>query len=155
MNILLRAWRRVVNSLFFFQVGLRKGKNVDIRRCVFFDRPEFIAIGDNSLVNYGCSFHVGWSDTAQITIGNNVQIGMNCVFTCVSHEYGRGEQRAGRRIYESIIVEDGVWIGASCTVLPNVTIAKGCVIAAGSVVIESTFPNGLYAGVPAKRIKDL
>lgn len=155
MIVFLRIWRRVVNSLFFFQFGIKKGRNVDIRRCVFFDRPEYVAIGDNSLINYGCSFHVGWSDHASITIGNNVQIGMNCVFTCVTHELGGKEQRAGKHVYESIIIEDGVWIGASCTVLPNVTIAKGCVIAAGSVVIESTHANGLYAGVPAKRIKEL
>ena len=68
---------------------------------------------------------------------------------------GTESQRAGKHIYHDIVVEDGAWIGASCTILPNVTIANGCVIAAGSVVTKSTEPNGLYAGVPAKRIKDL
>ena len=155
MNILLRIARRIVNSTFFFQIGIKKGKNVDIRRCVFFDRPERVAIGDNFWINYGCSFHVGWSDNACIRIGNNVQIGMNSVFTCVTHELGGVNQRAGKHKYQDITIEDGVWIGASCTILPNVTIAKGCVIAAGSVVTQSTEPNGLYAGVPARRIKEL
>ena len=155
MNILLRIARRVVNATFFFKIGLKKGRNVDIRRCVFFDRPECVVIGDNSLINYGCSFHIGWTDNAKILIGNNVQIGMNCVFTCVTHELGSENQRAGKHVYRSIIVEDGVWIGASSTILLDVTIAKGCVIAAGSIVTKSTEPNGLYAGVPAKRIKEL
>ena len=80
---------------------------------------------------------------------------MNCVFTCVTHELGGKNQRAGKHKYQNITIEDGVWIGASCTILPNATIANGCVIAAGSVVTQSTEPNGLYAGVPAKRIKEL
>lgn len=155
MNLFLRIARRLVNSTFYYQWGITKGKNVDIRRCVFFDKPERISIGDNSLINYGCSFHVGLSDDSRIDIGNNVQIGMNCVFTCVTHKIGTEFQRAGKHIYQNIKVEDGTWIGASCTILPNVTIAKGCIIAAGSVVTASTLPNGLYAGVPARRIKDI
>ena len=50
---------------------------------------------------------------------------------------------------------DGCWICAGCTILPGVTIGEGCVIAAGSVVNKDCAPDGLYAGVPAKRIKDL
>ena len=155
MNLFLRLVRRIVNATFYFQFGLNKGRNVDIRRCVFFDRPEHVSIGDNSLINYGCSFHIGWSEDASIIIGRNVQIGMNCVFTCVSHEIGGGEKRAGNHYYKSIVIKDGTWIGASCTILPDVTIEKGCVIAAGSGVRQSTQANGLYAGVPAKRIKDM
>lgn len=39
--------------------------------------------------------------------------------------------------------------------LPGVNIGKGCVIAAGSVVIENCEDNWLYAGIPAKKIKFL
>jgi acetyltransferase-like isoleucine patch superfamily enzyme len=40
-------------------------------------------------------------------------------------------------------------------VLPGVEIGAGCVIAAGSVVVKNTEPDGLYAGVPATRKKEL
>jgi acetyltransferase-like isoleucine patch superfamily enzyme len=40
-------------------------------------------------------------------------------------------------------------------VLPGVTVAAGCVTAAGAVVAADTEPDGLYAGVPATRIRDL
>ncbi len=40
-------------------------------------------------------------------------------------------------------------------IMPGVTIAEGCVVAAGAVVTRSTEPNGLYAGNPAVRKKDL
>lgn len=39
-------------------------------------------------------------------------------------------------------------------ILSNVKISKGCVIAAGSILTKSTEPYGIYAGVPAKRIKN-
>ena len=156
MNIVRRILRRLCNDCLYCQSGLHKGKNVSIRLCVYFDGPERVYIGDKSLINYGSSFHVGvgCGDT-KIIIGNNVQIGMNCTFSCVSHVVGGENKRAGEHTYKSIIVEDGCWVGADCTILQGVTLAKGCVIAAGSVVTKSTLPNGLYAGVPAKRIKEL
>ena len=51
------------------------------------------------------------------------------------------------------MIEDDVWIGANCTILDGVRIAKGCIIGAGSVVSKSTEPFGIYAGVPARLIK--
>jgi maltose O-acetyltransferase len=39
--------------------------------------------------------------------------------------------------------------------LPGVTVGDGCVIAAGSVVTGDCEPHGVYAGVPAKRVRDL
>ncbi len=54
-----------------------------------------------------------------------------------------------------VTVEDEAWIGAGVTILPGVTIRHHCVIGAGSVVVKSTEPYGVYAGVPARRIRDL
>lgn len=53
------------------------------------------------------------------------------------------------------MIEDGCWIGACTTIMPGVKIAKGCVIGSHSLVLKDTEPNGLYTGIPAKRIKDL
>jgi len=78
------------------------------------------------------------------------------VLLCTStHEIGSESQRAGTTIQLPIIIEDGCWVGARANILPGVKIGKGCIIAAGSVVTKDCEPNGLYAGVPAKRIRDL
>lgn len=53
------------------------------------------------------------------------------------------------------LIKDGCWVGANVTIIPGVTIGEGCIIAAGAVVTKNCEPDGLYAGVPAKRIKDL
>ncbi len=52
-----------------------------------------------------------------------------------------------------IVVEDDVWIGHGATILSGVKLAKGTVVAAGSVVVHSTEPYSVVGGVPAKRIK--
>ena len=90
-----------------------------------------------------------------IVIGNNVSIAFNCTFINSTHEIGDDNQRAGLGVTKKIIVEDGCWIGAHTTILPGVRIAKGCVIAADSLLTSSTEPNGLYMGNPAKRVRDL
>ena len=51
------------------------------------------------------------------------------------------------------MVHDGCWIGANSTILPGTVIEKGCVIAAGSVVKGLLKSNRLYAGMPAKEIR--
>jgi len=52
-----------------------------------------------------------------------------------------------------IIVEDDVWIGMNCLILSGVTIGKGSVVAAGSVVTKNVEPYSIVGGNPAKEIK--
>jgi acetyltransferase-like isoleucine patch superfamily enzyme len=47
-----------------------------------------------------------------------------------------------------------VIIGASAVVFPGVTVAEGCAIGAMALVTKSTAPWGVYAGIPARRVKD-
>jgi maltose O-acetyltransferase len=73
-----------------------------------------------------------------------------------THAIGDRRQRASlpqqRRPVE---IGSGCWLGTGATVLPGVTIGDGCVIAAGAVVTGDCTADGLYAGVPARRIRDL
>ena len=56
---------------------------------------------------------------------------------------------------EPIIIEDEVWIGANVTILPGVRIGKCSVIGAGSVVTKDVEEYSIYAGVPARKIRQL
>ena len=51
------------------------------------------------------------------------------------------------------LVED-VWLCGNVVVTANTTIAKGCIIGANAVVTRDTEPNGLYVGLPARRLRD-
>lgn len=115
------------------------------------DPRRRLTIGDNCFINWPVHFDVA----ADIAIGSRVHVGHHVVFVTTSHEMGGPECRAGDLVTASIKVEDGVWIGASVTVLPGTIIGAGSVVAAGSVVTRDVAPNTLVGGVPAKPIRDL
>lgn len=117
---------------------------------VRFSGPD-VAIGRGSYVNSDCFFDA----MAPITLGKGVAVGMDVLFATSTHEIGPAARRAGNLTSAPIRVEDGVWIGARAVLLPGVTVGAGCVIAAGAVVAADCEPNGLYGGVPARRIRDL
>ena len=55
---------------------------------------------------------------------------------------------------EKIIIADDVWIGYGAIIVSGVKIGEGSIIAAGSVVTKDVEPYSIYAGVPAKRIRN-
>lgn len=110
-----------------------------------------LSVGRDTFINYGCMFNT----SAPITIGRNCDLGMQVLIATSTHEIGPAGRRAGAAIARPVVIEDGCWVGARVTILPGVTIGSGSVVAAGAVVTEDLTPNGVYAGVPAKRIKDL
>lgn len=54
-----------------------------------------------------------------------------------------------------VIIEDNVWIGDKATILPNVRIGFGSIIAANSVVTRDIPPFSIVAGAPARVVKRL
>lgn len=110
-----------------------------------------IAIGRDSTVNYGCFF----DNSARVTIGRRVDVGMQVMFCTSSHEAGPVPRRDGPAFGNPIEIGDGTWIGARTLILPGVSVGSGCVMAAGSVVNRDGYPNGLYSGVPAQRLREL
>ena len=54
-----------------------------------------------------------------------------------------------------MVIKDGAWLGARCTILPGVTVGEGAIVAAGAVVHRDVAPNTLVAGVPARVVKEL
>lgn len=52
-----------------------------------------------------------------------------------------------------VVFEGDSWVGMNSTILKGVTIGRGCIVAAGSVVNKSTPRYSIVAGVPAKVVK--
>lgn len=93
--------------------------------------------------------------TDSIWIGENCQLAMDVLILTGSHQIGDSKRRAGAVTGRPVVVEDGCWIGARATIMPGVTVGKGCVVGAGAVVTSDCEPGGLYLGVPARRVRDL
>lgn len=107
---------------------------------------SYSSIGANSYI--GCS--------GMIKIGDNVMIGPHCTMIAENHNYSDLEIPMIKQgvSNKGIEIKDNVWIGANVTILDGVTVESGCILAAGAVITKSTEPDGIYAGVPAKRIKE-
>jgi acetyltransferase-like isoleucine patch superfamily enzyme len=90
-----------------------------------------------------------------ITIGENVLVGAYSYIVSGNHGYEMRDISIGQQgfIGAPINIEDDAWLGAHVVVLPGVTIGKGAIIAAGSVVTKSIPEYEVWGGVPAKFIK--
>lgn len=91
-----------------------------------------------------------------VEIGDCVDIAPSVYCITGSHEISDdSKRRAGNGLSYHICIGNGCWIGARSSILGNTTISNGCVIGAGALVTKNTEQNGLYAGVPAKLLKQL
>ena len=72
-----------------------------------------------------------------------------------AHHVGDENNRCDDLEPRAIIIGDGVWLGARCIVLPGISVGRGSVVAAGSVVTKDVPINTMVAGVPAKVVKEL
>lgn len=98
---------------------------------------NYIRIGNKVNVQDGAIIHCTFERT-QAIIGNNVSIGHNAiVHGCTLH--------------------DDVLIGMGSIVMDKVVVESNTIIAAGAVVLEGTIceSGSIYAGVPAKKVKDI
>lgn len=116
-----------------------------------------LTIGSNVVCNY--NIHIGCIN--KVIIGDNVLLGSNILITDHQHGFINENDIAippvKRRLYSlgPVIIEDEVWIGENVSIMPNVTIGKGCIIGANSVVTKCFPAYSVIAGVPAKIIKNL
>lgn len=94
-----------------------------------------IRIGNGSNVQDGAVLH-GTLGVSETVLGENVSVGHNAVVH-------------GAKIGNDVL------IGMGAVVMDNAAIPDGTVIAAGAVILaNSVLEPGIYAGVPAKKVKD-
>jgi maltose O-acetyltransferase len=110
-----------------------------------------ISIGDGTFINVGVMLDA----SAPIRIGRKCIVAMRVLICTSSHETGTPDHFVDRPTRAGVTIGDGCWLGAGSLVMPGVTIGANCVVAAGAVVVKDCAPNGLYGGVPAKRIREI
>lgn len=127
------------------------GSKYEIRPPFYCDYGFNISIGDNFFSNFNTVF----IDCSRIVIGNNVMFGPNCCIDGASHPTDSIRRNAGFEYAYPITIEDDVWLGSGVHIMPGITIGRGCVIGAGSIVTKDIPPYSLAVGNPCHVIRKI
>jgi len=139
----LRRW--ITKALF-----RRAGGNINIEKGAYFGDGSQIEIGDNSGIGVNCRA------CGPIKIGDNVMMGPEVIILTISHKYDRLDVpmlEQGHNSPEPVSIGDDVWIGTRAIILPGISIGKGAIIGAASIVTKDVPEYAVVCGNPAKVIK--
>lgn len=152
------------------------GKNVRISDRAAIYNADQMEIGDHSRIDDFCvvSGKVSLGRNVHITVFCNIAGGSEGVtigdFTALAygcHVFSQSDDYSGKTLTNSTVparfkqeIKKAVHVGRHCIVgansviFPGVTLAEGCSVGAMTLVLKSTEPWGIYAGIPATRIKE-
>lgn len=134
---------------------------VFVRGPIFVDYGLFTRIGKDCYFN----FNLVILDVCPVTIGNRVFFGPNISILTALHSLIAEERKFffdEKKGYQTdteygkpITIGNDCWFGGNVTILPGVTIHDNVVVGAGSVVTHDLESGAIYAGNPAKKIRDI
>lgn len=140
--------------------GERQGSSLSVGAFSRIRKNSFVSAADGrvDIGSHVLIAHNVWiGGRGDIYIGDETLIGPNVVIVSSNHDLSvkgipvkdapeiRGQVRIGRRC----------WVGANATIVPNVEIGDGCIVAAGSVVVADVRSHTLVAGNPAKFVRSV
>lgn len=130
------------------------GKNAAIARPCDLKKPENIFLYDFARI--GPKANIMTSGSGKFIMKRGCLCSENLVVVTSNHRQHIGEYLSSNNedaIYGDVIVEEDVWIGVNVTLLAGVSIGRGAIIGACSVVTKDIPPYTIAVGNPAKTIK--
>ena len=144
---LLELLPQFLRRIFFKAIFRKLGAAGLVDYKTYFRYPSRMSIGDHSYINRGCCLYGSSLPGVEIVIGNDVALGPHVKIFTASHDYSTYDLKDTAA---SVRVEDNAWVGGGSILLPGVTIGRGAVIGAGSVVTRDIPPFSVAAGNPAR-----
>jgi acetyltransferase-like isoleucine patch superfamily enzyme len=133
--------------------GSKIGGGSVVHSNVMIFNPNNLEIGKNSSIGSNSDIF----NYSKISIGDNVDIGTHLYINTDNHSFKNPKLPLSKQggISKEINIGSDVWIGARVIILSGVTVENRVVIGAGSVVTNDLKSGFIYAGVPAKQIKQI
>lgn len=181
VRILSRITPKLLSKVYYPLIFQSFGSESVLEKPLLLANPEYITIGNGTSIRRGARLEIVKSVSVppemrigsqclieqnvqiicrhRVLIGNNVSIAGHCAIVDVTHPYEQlqpGSENIGHHILQGIdevIIEDNCFVGFGAVILPGVSLGKGCVVGANSVVTKSFGPKTVIAGVPARKIK--
>ncbi len=129
---------------------------IELADDVWLSRGCYVIAYDGAAVEIGQSTYVGHRcllyGHGGIRVGQDVLMANDVQVICGDHTFARRDVpiRAQPTVERPIVIEDDVWLGASVIVLGGVTVGRGSVVGAGTVVTQDLPPYSIARGVPAR-----
>lgn len=105
--------------------------------------------------NFYSNFNMTLVDDTDISIGDYVKFGPNCVLTTASHPIEPSLRRQAYQFNRPIVIADNVWLGSNVVVFGGVSIGENSVIGAGSIVTKDVPANVVAYGNPCQVIRTI
>lgn len=133
---------------------INRGGSIITGNCQFYSGVR-LEIGKNGQLIIGNGTYL--NRNTQIVCEDRVSLGKNCkiAWDVIIMDSDLHPIDSAPLVNKPVRIEDEVWIGCRSIILKGVTIGKGAVIAAGSVVTKNVPPYTIWGGAPAKMIADL
>ncbi len=108
--------------------------------------PNKFSFGENCIIREECNF------IGKIHLGQDVIIAANTTIIAEFHNFNHSLTIPFgiKNVNKPVFIDDFVWIGSNVTILGEMTIGRGAIISAGSVVQENVPPMAIVKGNPAK-----
>lgn len=140
-------WPSSLKRILLRAFGASIGSRVVVKPRVNVKYPWNLSVGDHSWIGEGV-----WIDClAQVTIGANACLSQGVMVETGNHDWSRATFDL---IVRGVVVEDGAWAAVRSLLLPGARLASHAILGAGSVLSGDTEPYGIYAGVPAIKVKE-
>lgn len=134
-----------IRKCFYLFSGISLPWDSTIHMWANFFNPTNIKIGHDTVIGDHCFL----DGRAPLTIGNHVGIASQVLI--YNDEHNINSEDYGNS-FGPVTIGDYVFIGPRAIILPNVSIGRGAVVAAGAVVTKSIPESQIWGGVPAKKI---
>jgi acetyltransferase-like isoleucine patch superfamily enzyme len=156
-----RRFKKLGENIFWRDGILIQGfSQIEIGDNTAMMKGGYLYANDSGILKIGkrCSFNHNvllGAAGGEIEIGDNVLIGPNTVLRASDHNFSdiKTPIRDQGHSSEKIKIGDDVWIASNVVVTAGVTIGKGCIVGAGSVVVKDLPEYYICAGIPAKPLK--
>lgn len=126
------------------------GKGISIEHNFHCDLGYNIHVGESFYAGFNCTI----LDMAEVRIGDNCLIAPNVGIYSAGHNVNPVDRHKSG-FAKPIAIGNNVWIGGHCVIIGGLKIGDNSIIAAGSIVTKDVPENTIFAGNPAKKIKNI
>lgn len=134
-----------IRRVFYYMIGFKIPLNAVVYSGLEIRSPHKVIINSNTIIGHDCIL----DGRNNIVIGSNVNISSGVWIWTLQHD---PQCSLFSAVGGAVTIHDYAWISGRTIILPNVTIGKGAIVAAGAVVTSDVEPYTIVGGIPAKKI---